>query len=100
MKNKSVSIELDIKDLLDLTDKDSLEYDINYIIENGIDKYLEKQKEEQELKDEFVDKFCDSYVYEKVKNHLIRDGFIYQCKFCWGLDVSGQYAKRNKPNIL
>ena len=53
--------------LLDLTDKDSLEYDINYIIENGIDKYLEKQQEEQDLKDEFVDKFCDSYVYEKVK---------------------------------
>lgn len=39
----------------------------------------------------------DSYVMNKLKNRLIRDGFVYQCKYCWGLDVSGQYGKATKP---
>ena len=36
----------------------------------------------------------DNYVYGKVKNKLIRDGFIYRCPFC--LDVSHEYAKPTK----
>ena len=38
----------------------------------------------------------DKYIYNKIKNKLIQDGFIYRCGFCMGLDVSGQYAKYPK----
>jgi len=40
--------------------------------------------------------FDDKYIYNKIKNKLIQDGFIYRCGFCMGLDVSGQYAKYPK----
>ena len=38
MKNNKVSIDLDIEDLLGLKEpsKNSLEYDLNFIIENGM----------------------------------------------------------------
>ena len=87
-----------------------LDEDIQIAIERKIDNYLkkldeEKKKEEQinfykkeydnfKEKKKFIDTFNDSYVYGKVKNTLIRDGFIYRCPFC--LDVSGQYAKYPK----
>lgn len=58
--------------------------------------YLKSEHEKFQKKKEFLDTFNDSYVYNKVKNELIKSGFIYQCKFCWGLDVSGQYGKRKK----
>lgn len=89
-----------------------LDEDIQIAIEKKIDNYLkkldeEKKKEEQinfykkeydnfKEKKKFIDTFNDSYVYGKVKNTLIRDGFIYRCPFC--LDVSGQYAKYPKNN--
>ena len=44
MKNKKINIELDIEDLLGLKEpsKDSLEYDLNFIINNGMDEYLKQ----------------------------------------------------------
>lgn len=36
------------------------------------------------------------FIYGKLRDKLIQDGFIYQCKYCWGLDVSGHYGRRNK----
>lgn len=98
-KKNKIDIELDIADLLGLSEpkKDSLEYDLTFILENGIDKYKELQDNKQKAKDEFVDMLFDSYVMNKLKNRLIRDGFVYQCKYCWGLDVSGQYGKATKP---
>ena len=46
MKNNKIDIELDMEDLLGLLPykKGTLEYDLNFIIENGMDKYLEVQK--------------------------------------------------------
>ena len=42
MKNKKIDIELDIEDLLGLKEpkKSTLEYDLNFILENGIDEYI------------------------------------------------------------
>ena len=45
-------------------------------------KYKELQDNKQKAKDEFVDMLFDSYVMNKLKNRLIRDGFVYQCKYC------------------
>lgn len=47
MKDKKISVDLDIEDLLGLKEqsKNSLEYDLNFIIDNGIENYLKKQKE-------------------------------------------------------
>ena len=51
MKDKKISIDLDIEDLLGITEhnKNSLEYDLNYIINNGIENY-NKMLEEHENK--------------------------------------------------
>lgn len=87
-----------------------LDENIQIAIERKIDNYLkkldeEKKKEEQinfykkeyenfKEKKRYIDMFKDTYVYGKIKDTLIRDGFIYRCPFC--LDVSGQYAKYPK----
>ena len=43
--NNKFSIDLDIEDLLGLKDnKNTLEYDLNFIIDNGIDEYLKQQQ--------------------------------------------------------
>jgi len=83
---------------------------LQLMLEKKIDNYLkkldeEKKKEEQinfykkeyenfKEKKRYIDMFKDTYVYGKIKDTLIRDGFIYRCPFC--LDVSGQYAKYPK----
>ena len=89
---------------------------LQLMLEKKIDNYLkkldeEKKKEEQinfykkeyenfKEKKRYIDMFKDTYVYGKIKDTLIRDGFIYRCPFC--LDVSSQYAKypknHNKEN--
>ena len=56
--------------------------------------YAKQEYEKFKKKSEFVNIFNDNYVYGKVKNKLIRDGFIYRCPFC--LDVSHEYAKPTK----
>ena len=82
------------------------------VLEKRIDDYLkkideEKKKQEQidyyknqsekfQKKNEFAKNFDDRFIYGKLRDKLIKDGFIYRCKFCWGLDVSGQYGKRTK----
>ena len=63
MKNKKINIELDIDDLLNLKEpnKDSLEYDLNFIIENGIEKYIEKEQKHEEEKRKFIELFKECY---------------------------------------
>ena len=56
--------------------------------------FVKQEHEKFKKKSEFVNTFNDIYVYGKVKNKLIRDGFIYRCPFC--LDVSHEYAKPTK----
>lgn len=96
--------------LYDTTISFGLDDDIQIAIERKIDNYLKKIDEEQKRKEQivfvkqehekfkkksdFVNTFNDNYVYGKVKNKLIRDGFIYRCHFC--LDVSHEYAKPTK----
>lgn len=87
---------LDIIDLLGLKDTTielQLTQDIKEVVDNGIDDYIEKQRKNHQLKEDFVNTFNNGYVYSKIKNKLIQDGFVYKCRYCWGLDVSGQYGK-------
>lgn len=63
VKNKKINIELDIEDLLGLKEpsKDSLEYDLNFIINNGIDEYLKLQEDEKRKDREFIELFKRNY---------------------------------------
>lgn len=63
MKNNKISIDLDIEDLLDLKEpsKNSLEYDLNFIIENGIEGYLKQQEDEKRKDRKFVEMFKRNY---------------------------------------
>ena len=111
MKDKDILNMLGLNDrTITLTADD--EY-LQIILEKKINNYLkkideEKKKQEQidyyknqyekfQKKNEFVKNFDDKYIYNKIKNKLIQDGFIYRCGFCMGLDVSGQYGKATKP---
>lgn len=31
------------------------------------------------------------------KNIHFREKFVNDCRYCWGIDVSGQYGKATKP---
>lgn len=101
----------DILDMLGLNDRTiTLSVDDEYLqitLERKIDKYLKKLDEEKKRKEqvdyyknqyekfkeknEFVKKFDDRFIYGKLKDKLIKDGFIYRCPFC--LDVSSQYGR-------
>ena len=63
MKNNKVSIDLDIEDLLGLkdTNKNTLEYDLNFIINNGMEEYIKQQEEEKRKDREFVELFKRNY---------------------------------------
>jgi len=95
--------------LYDTTISFGLDEDVQIAIEKKIDNYLKKIDEEQKQKErldfvkqehenfkkknEFVNTFNDKYVYGKIKNKLMRDGFIYGCATCRILDVSHEYMK-------
>lgn len=101
----------DLLNMLGLNDRTiTLGFDDEYLqimLEKKIDDYLkkldeEKKKEEQINyykqehekyieKKKYIDMFKDTFVYGKIKDTLIRDGFIYRCPFC--LDVSNQYGR-------
>lgn len=97
MKNQKINIELDIEDLLGLKEpcKNSLEYDLNFIIENGMDDYIKQQEDERRRDREFVELFKRNY------NEIVR--FIefdphkripVNCYTCIkGMDLSNQYGK-------
>ena len=63
MANKKVSIDLDIEELLGLSEpkKNTLEYDLNFIIENGIEKYNQMQQEHENKKKEFMQLFRECF---------------------------------------
>lgn len=101
----------DILNMLGLTDRTiTLGLDDEYLqitLEKKIDDYLKKLDEEREKqkridtykqeyenfkeKKKYIDMFKDTFVYGKIKDTLIRDGFIYRCPLC--LDVSNQYGR-------
>ena len=98
MKNNKVSIDLDIEDLLGLKEpsKNSLEYDLNFIIENGMEEYLKLQEEEKRKDREFVELFKRNY-NEIIKFIEIDGRIAVNCFTCIkGMDLSKQYGKPNK----
>ena len=106
----------DILNMLGLNDRTiTLGLDDEYLqitIEKKINDYLKKIDEENEKKKridiykqeyelfkekrKYIDMFRDTFVYGKIKDTLIRDGFIYRCPYC--LDLSSQYAKPIKSH--
>ena len=94
----------DLLKLLGLTDRTlTIGLDDEYLqmtLEKKIDEEREKQKridiykqeyENFKEKKKYIDMFRDTFVYGKIKDTLIRDGFIYRCPFC--LDLSNQYGR-------
>lgn len=97
MKNNKVSIDLDLEDLLELKENtNTLEYDLNFIIDNGIDKYLEKQQEEKTKDKEFMELFKRNY--NNIVKFIEMDGRIaVNCYTCIkGMDLSKKYGKPKK----
>lgn len=97
MKNNKVSIDLDIEDLLGLTEpkKGTLEYDLNFIINNGMEEYIKQQEEHEQKKKEFIELFKECYdelceFMEKDSLHRVP----ISCYTCLkGMDLSKQYGK-------
>lgn len=95
MKNNKVNIELDIEDLLGLTEpkKDTLEYDLNFILNNGYDEFVKQQDEKKRKDKEFVELFKRNY-NEIVKFIEIDGRIAVNCFTCIkGMDLSKKYGK-------
>ena len=98
MKNNKVSIDLDIEDLLGLkdTNKNTLEYDLNFIINNGMEEYIKQQEEEKRKDREFVELFKRNY-NEIIKFIEIDGRIAVNCLTCIkGMDLSKQYGKAKR----
>ena len=100
MKNNKISIDLDIEDLLGLKEpsKNSLEYDLNFIIENGIEGYLKQQEDEKRKDREFVEMFKRNY-NEIVKFISLdpKQRIAVDCFTCIkGVDLGKKYGKPRK----
>lgn len=98
MKNNKVNIELDIEDLLGLTEpkKDTLEYDLNFIINEGYDEFVRQQEDEKRKDKEFVELFKRNY--NDIVKFIEIDGRIaVNCFTCIkGMDLSKKYGKPKK----
>ena len=97
MKNKKISIDLDIEDLLGLKEpsKDSLEYDLLFVMENGIDEYVKLRENEKNKDREFVEIFKRNY--DEIVKFISLDPkqrIAVDCFTCLkGVDLSKQYGK-------
>lgn len=100
MKNNKISIDLDIEDLLGLKEpnKNSLEYDLNFIIENGIEGYLKQQEDEKRKDREFVEMFKRNY--DEIVKFISLDPkqrIAVDCFTCIkGVDLGKKYGKPRK----
>lgn len=100
MKNKKVNIELDLEDLLELKEpsKDSLEYDLLFVMENGIDEYVKLRENARNKDKEFVELFKRNY--DEIVNLISLDPkqrIAVDCFTCIkGMDLSKQYGKPKK----
>ena len=79
-------LEKKIDDYLKKIDEENKKEKMISYLKEEHEKYIEKEK--------YLNTFNDSFVYGKIKDKLIRDGFIYRCPFC--LDVSNQYGRCKK----
>lgn len=95
-KNK-VSIDVDLEDLLGLKEpsKDSLEYDLLFVMNNGIEEYKRLQEEERQKDREFVERFKRNY--DELCEYMEKDPkkrVAISCFTCIkGMDLSKQYGK-------
>lgn len=99
MKNNKISIDLDIEDLLGLKEnKNTLEYDLNFILENGIDEYIKMQEEKENRKKEFIELFKECY--DELCIYMEKDPqrrVSVNCFTCIkGMDLRDQYGKPHK----
>ena len=97
MTNKKVSIDLDIEDLLNLkeTNKNTLEYDLTFILDNGMEQYLKNIEEHQEEKRKFIELFKECY--DELCVFMEQDPkqrVAISCFTCIkGMDLSKQYGR-------
>lgn len=97
MKNKKVNIELDLEDLLGLKEpsKDSLEYDLLFVMENGKDEYIKLRENERNKDREFVELFKRNY--DEIVKFISLDPkqriAIDYLTCIKGMDLSKQYGK-------
>lgn len=90
------NVEQDLVDMLGLTDnKNSLEYDLKYGIENGIDKYnriiLREQEKTDEIKNIVLELLNDKAFISKLIKILEYDGFVKDCPTCyWNIKKYGK----------
>lgn len=97
MKKNKVNIELDLEDLLGLKEpsKDSLEYDLLFIMDNGIDEYRKLKENEKNKDREFVELFKRNY--DEIVKFISLDPkqrIAVDCFTCIkGMDLSKQYGK-------
>lgn len=100
MKNQKINIELDLEDLLGLKEpsKNSLEYDLNFIIENGMEEYIKQQEEEKRKDREFVELFKRNYdEIVKIMELDPHKRIAVNCYTCIkGMDLSKQYGKSKR----
>lgn len=108
MKNNKISIDLDIEDLLGLTEpkKNTLEYDLNYIFENGIESYNKMQQEHENKKKEFMELFreCFNEIIKEFRDDP-KQQIAVNCAGCRysnrvELNYGKAITKRNKTNGL
>ena len=100
MKDKKISIDLDIEDLLGLSEpkKNTLEYDLNFIINNGIENYNKMLEEHNNKKKEFIELFkeCFDEICVYMEKDLQRRVSV-NCFTCIkGMDLRDQYGKPKK----
>ena len=97
MKNKKINIELDIDDLLEIkeTNKNSLEYDLNFILNNGLNEYIKQQEDERTRDREFIELFKRNYdEIVKIVEFDPHKRIPVNCFTCIkGMDLSKQYGK-------
>ena len=97
MKNKKINIELDIDDLLEIkeTNKNSLEYDLNFILNNGLNEYIKQQEDEKRRDREFIELFKRNYdEIVKIVEFDPHKRIPVNCFTCIkGMDLSKQYGK-------
>jgi hypothetical protein len=97
MKNNKIDIELDMEDLLGLLPykKGTLEYDLDFIIENGMNKYYDEHQEHKKKKKEFVALFKECYSdIVKIMEFDPHKRVPVNCYTCIkGMDLSKQYGK-------
>jgi len=94
--NLKYNIEQDLTDMLGLTDnKNSLDYDLRYVIENGIDKYnemiLREQEKRNEIKNIMIELLNDKTIISKLMKILEFEGFVKDCPtFTWNIEKYGK----------